>query len=122
LTPEKISIGSSRTVNRKLVSLENRNREFRNIPQITAIPVTIRNTATQGITLINTVSDFITSIERVNTSMTKTLSNSEDTAFPSNTAARLPGERKISSRVPLIRSKENLQADWTKERKKLMHI
>jgi hypothetical protein len=100
LTPENISIGSSRTVNKKLVSLENRNKELRNIPHTTAIPITRRNTITAGNSLKNNASDFNTSIKTVKTTVIITLSNREATAFPRRTAALLLGDRKISSSVP----------------------
>jgi hypothetical protein len=111
LTPENISIGSSNTVYKKPESLENRNKEFKNIPHTTAITVTSRKTIRHGSSCTYNTSDFIISIDIVKTTISTTLSNTDDTALPIRTATRLLGDRYISSRVPLYRSKENLQAD-----------
>jgi hypothetical protein len=93
LTPENISIGSSKIVNKKPESLEKRNKEFKKIPHTTAIPVTIRKTARQGNSCTYITSAFMTSINTVKITITNTLSNNEDTAFPRRTATLLLGDR-----------------------------
>jgi hypothetical protein len=93
LTPENISIGSSNIVYKKPESLENRNKEFKNIPHTTAIPVTSRKTTRHGMICTYSTLDFIIRIAAVNTTIKITLSNTDDTAFPIRTATRLLGDR-----------------------------
>jgi hypothetical protein len=86
-------MGSSKIVNKKPVSLENKKMELRNIPHITANAMVIKNTARNGKSFIEITSLFINNMETENINITITLSNMEETAFPNKTAALFVGER-----------------------------
>jgi hypothetical protein len=88
-TPAKISIGSSKIVNRKSVSLEYRKHAFKNTPHNNAIIIKSKSTIDTPIVFTLMEALLLNTIKSPNISITIELSNTDDSAFPINTASLL---------------------------------